>query len=204
MHLEKKVINNYVFFVIEKDFTNEIVDYYIFSPAKWMPTLEDFCFNSLNEILISEFESKKYSKRVFRKLAALYYNFDLTSGKTIDISSLPLFFQYKKKLLENDLYEDIELMKKKLTYCGVKIILERIESKYMYDPSYEKLEEQIEKRLDGYNTSNIKKELIHMAIQEDYEASLRRTNEIASAFETVKVIKANNQQLSDDIGGIVN
>ena len=82
--LEKRIVNNDVFFVVLEDYTNKIQDFYIFSEKGWMPTLEDYAFKCMSDIIEQDINNEgKYSKKYFKKMCQALYRIDLLSNRRI-------------------------------------------------------------------------------------------------------------------------
>lgn len=115
--LEKKHVNDYVFFVIRNEKNFKIVDYFIFSPINYYSIFEEYIYNIFKEILEFNFKEKKYTNSKFLKFLMTY---------KIDIKNKKIYFKNSYFFNEVILYMDQQLnnLKKYLENKKTKVGIE--------------------------------------------------------------------------------
>lgn len=199
--LEKRIINNDVFFVVLEDYTNKIQDFYIFSEKGWMPTLEDYAFKCMSDIIEQDINSDgKYSKKYFKKMCQVLYRIDLLSNRRIDLSSCEYLREYKKNALENEYFNVANTLSCRLTFEGIKATLQKAMGIPLNNSEYFELEDKIENKLTGFKSPDLRRELKHFCLLEAYEKGKSNALTFTHAYEKKEMTKKMRELIEESVG----
>ncbi len=85
--VEKKVINEYCFFIIRSEKDYSVKDFFLFSENNYIPVYEKFIFEMIDEILLTSFSINKYKKKQMRFYLGLHDIF-IESGYKINFKNM--------------------------------------------------------------------------------------------------------------------